>query len=167
MRYFHRAQRQAAFRKPPLTQRAQFRHVDVGREFFDMHFGTVVPLPLVLIVDDEPLLRLVNADVLTDAGFEVLEAACADEALALLEKHSGVRVVFTDVEMPGGIDGFALADRIERRWPDIGVLVTSGRRFPVASFNAVAQRFVPKPYSIDHVVRLIGAFVDAQRQPGL
>ena len=131
-----------------------------------MHFGPAVPLPLVLIVDDEPLLRLVNADVLSDAGFEVLEAGNADEAIALLEQHSDVRVVFTDVEMPGRIDGFALADHIEQQWPTIGVLVTSGRRCPTPSFNSIAQRFVPKPYSIDHVVRLIGAFVDGQRQPG-
>ena len=128
-----------------------------------MNINTLDSHPLVLVVDDEPLLRLMNADMLTDAGFEVIEAASGDEALSLLEQNSDVRVVFTDVEMPGRIDGFALADRIERTWPAIGVVVTSGRCIPNASFNAVAQRFLPKPYSMDHLVRLIGAFVDAQR----
>ena len=127
-----------------------------------MNINTPHAPPLVLVVDDEPLLRLVNADMLIDAGFEVIEAASGDEALALLEQNSAVRVVFTDVEMPGRIDGFALADCIERTWPEIGVVVTSGRCVPKPSFNAVAQRFLPKPYSMDHVVRLIGAFVDRQ-----
>ena len=128
-----------------------------------MDFNTLAVHPLVLIVDDEPLLRLIGADVLTDAGFDVIEASNADEALMLLEQNAGVRVVFTDVEMPGRLDGFALADRIEAKWPAIGVFVTSGRRLPAASFNAAGQRFLPKPYSLDHVVRLIGAFVDGQQ----
>ncbi len=80
----------------------------------------------------------------------------------MLEQHHDVRIVFTDVEMPGAIDGFQLADQIDRQWPGIRVVVTSGRRHPAATFNRTSQHFVPKPYSIDHVVRLIGSFVDAQ-----
>ena len=128
-----------------------------------MDLNTVAPHPLVLIVDDEPLLRLMNADVLMDAGFDVIEASNADEALVLLDQNRDVRVVFTDVEMPGQIDGFALADRIGRTYPAIGVVVTSGRRLPSASFGTSGQRFVPKPYSLDHVVQLIDTFVDRQR----
>ncbi|MGD0633303.1 MAG: response regulator [Beijerinckiaceae bacterium] len=112
--------------------------------------------PLVLVVDDEPLIRWVNADVLTDAGFAVIQAANGDEALELLQSHRDVRVVFTDVEMPGLIDGFALAGRIERQWPEIGVVVTSGRRCPASALNGKMQCFLPKPYSLDHVVRAIG-----------
>ncbi len=128
-----------------------------------MNIGLVASHPLVLIVDDEPLLRLMNADLLTDAGFEVIEASNADEALVLLDQNRDVRVVFTDVEMPGQLDGFALADRIGQTYPDIGVVVTSGRRTPSPTFNATAQRFVSKPYSVDQVVQLIDAFVDRQR----
>ena len=87
-------------------------------------------LPRVLVVEDEPLLRVFNADMLTDAGFDVLEAANADEALRMLETVSDIRVVFTDVEMPGALDGYALAQRIETLWPEIGVVITSGRRHP-------------------------------------
>jgi two-component system, response regulator PdtaR len=127
----------------------------------DLHMST--PQPRILVVDDEPLLRLVNVDVLSDAGFEVLEAGNADEALRLLSDVKDIRVVFTDVEMPGQIDGFALADRIEALWPDIGVVVTSGRRLPGEGFGAGARCFVPKPYQFSEVVELIGSFANAKK----
>ena len=111
------------------------------------------------MVDDEPLLRIFNVDMLSEAGFEVLEACDASEALSVLESTDGIQVVFTDVEMPGALDGFALADRIGARWPDISVLVTSGRRYPDRSIDAPARRFLPKPYAVSHVVELIDAFV--------
>ena len=113
----------------------------------------------VLIVEDEPLLRMFNADMLIDAGFEVLEAADAAEALQLLESNDDIRVVFTDVEMPGAIDGFALAQRIGAQWPEIGVLVTSGRRYPNEVFTAASRCFLPKPFRVSQVVELIDAFV--------
>ena len=113
----------------------------------------------VLVVEDEPLLRMFNADMLIDAGFDVLEAADAVEALHLLETNDDIRVVFTDVEMPGALDGFALARRIETRWPAIGVLVTSGRRYPDEVFAAATRCFVPKPFRVAQVVELIDAFV--------
>lgn len=118
--------------------------------------------PRVLVVDDEPLLRLINVDMLSDAGFEVLEAADAEEALRLLEMTDDIQVVFTDVEMPGHIDGFALADRIGIMWPQIGVVITSGRRLPDHAMNAPARCFVPKPYQVSRVVELIDAFVQAR-----
>ena len=116
----------------------------------------------VLVVEDEPLLRTFNADMLSDAGFEVLEAADATEALHLLETTDDIRVVFTDVEMPGAIDGFALAQRIEAQWPTIGVLVTSGRRYPSEVFTAPTRCFVPKPFRVAQIVELIDAFVHSR-----
>ena len=113
----------------------------------------------VLVVEDEPLLRMFNTDMLTDAGFDVVEACDAAEALRLLESVSGIRVVFTDVEMPGALDGFALAERIETLWPEIGVVVTSGRRYPAQAFAAPARCFVPKPFRPAHVVEVIDAFI--------
>ena len=120
-----------------------------------------LPHPRILVVEDEPLLRMFNADMLSDAGFDVLEASDADEALRLLETMHDIKVVFTDVEMPGPIDGFALAKRIEAQWPDIGVVVTSGRRSPPPSFSAPARCFVPKPFRVAQVVGMIDAFVHA------
>lgn len=123
----------------------------------DFHHSSAQPR--VLVVDDEPLLRIFNVDILSDAGFDVLEASDADEALRVLSCTRDIRVVFTDVDMPGPTDGFALANQIEAQWPEIGVLVTSGRRFPDDSCSATARRFVPKPYSASQVVDLIDAFV--------
>ena len=114
--------------------------------------------PRVLVVEDEPLLRMFNADMLLDAGFDVCEAGDADEALLILERCEDIKVVFTDVEMPGLIDGFALAAHIEARWPNIFVVVTSGRRLPHPSFDAPARRFFPKPYQVSQVLDAIGAF---------
>ena len=115
--------------------------------------------PRVLVVDDEPLLRMFNVDMLSDAGFDVLEAADADEALRVLALVSDIRVVFTDVEMPGSLNGFELADRVEAQWPEIGVVVTSGRRLPDPAFRSTGRCFVPKPYAAARVVALIDAFV--------
>ena len=124
--------------------------------------GSVAPsLPRILVVEDEPLLRLFNADMLSDAGFDVLEAANADEALRLLETTRDIRVVFTDVEMPGALDGFALAQRIGVLWPEIGVVITSGRRYPEAALTAPARCFVAKPFKPAQIVGAIDAFVHA------
>ena len=116
----------------------------------------------ILVVEDEPLLRMFNTDMLIDAGFDVLEAADATEALHLLETNADIRVVFTDVEMPGALDGFALAQRIEMQWPQISVLVTSGRRYPDEIFTAATRCFVPKPFRVSQVVELIDAFVHSR-----
>ena len=116
--------------------------------------------PRVLVVEDEPLLRMFNSDMLTDAGFDVCEASDADQALLMLEQFTDIRIVFTDVEMPGLIDGFDLAARIEQRWPDIFVLVASGRRLPHPSFNAPARHFMQKPYKVSQVLDVIGAFAN-------
>jgi two-component system, response regulator PdtaR len=112
----------------------------------------------VLIVEDEPLVRLIGSDLLTDAGFHVIEACDSDEALQILDVRSDVEVVFTDVDMPGAMDGFALASEIERRWPQIGVLVTSGRRAP-SQGTSRTSRFVAKPYSAGTLVNNISACV--------
>ncbi len=131
-------------------------------ELSSVDFHTSTFHPRVLVVDDEPLLRLFNVDMLSDAGFDVLEAGDADEALRVLEATDDIQVVFTDVEMPGAIDGFGLADRIEAMWPEIGVVVTSGRRLPDAAPGARSRCFVSKPYAPSKVVELIGAFVQAR-----
>ena len=100
----------------------------------------------VLVVEDDFLVRICAADALSEAGFQVLEAADAPEALALLDR-APVDVVFTDVNMPGEFDGLGLAERVARRWPGVAVVVTSGRGFP--NGLAAGARFVPKPYMPD------------------
>lgn len=99
--------------------------------------------PLVLVVEDEPLVRLDITLALVDAGFPVIEVPDAEEALRLLETRSGIGLVFTDVELAGVLDGLTLADMIKDRWPAIPVLVTSGR---VKAEGQAVDRFIAKPY---------------------
>jgi DNA-binding NtrC family response regulator len=114
---------------------------------------------VVLIVEDEPLVRLTGADLLADAGFDVLEAGNADEALRILEATPAVRVVFSDVEMPGSTDGLGLARNICRRWPSIGIVLTSGHRIREEMIPCVG-RFVAKPYDGQVLVRQIEEIVN-------
>lgn len=80
----------------------------------------------VLVVEDEPLLRLMALDLVEDAGFEAVEARDADEAISILEARKDITVVFTDVDMPGSMDGLKLAAAIRDRWPPIEIIITSG-----------------------------------------
>ncbi len=81
---------------------------------------------VVLVVDDELILRLSISAELEDEGFVVFEAGTADEAIATLERHPEIRLVFTDVDMPGSMDGLKLAAFVRDRWPPIKIIVTSG-----------------------------------------
>jgi CheY-like chemotaxis protein len=109
---------------------------------------------LVLLVDDEPLVLLVATESLEDAGFEVVEAADAAEALVVLRSRSDVGVLFTDVNMPGQIDGLDLAELVHRHWPSIKLVVTSGRG--LARSVPDEGRFMGKPYSMREMTDLIG-----------
>lgn len=110
---------------------------------------------IVLLVEDEPLVRMFGTDVLEDAGFEVVEAASGDEALRVLESRSDIRVLFTDVDMPGSINGFQLARVASARWPHVGVLIVSGQMRPGPSDMPEGGHFVGKPYQPAAIVRLI------------
>jgi CheY-like chemotaxis protein len=81
---------------------------------------------VILIVEDELLLRMDSAGVIEDAGFEVVQAGNADEAIAILKARSDIRVVFTDIQMPGSMDGLKLARFVRDRWPPIKIVATSG-----------------------------------------
>jgi CheY-like chemotaxis protein len=112
--------------------------------------------PTVLLVEDEPLIRILAADALDDAGFVVLEAWNADEALALLhERAHDVQVLFTDVQMPGSMDGLALAETVHQHWPHILLLLASGYARPGADDLPRHGHFLPKPYATAAVVRHI------------
>jgi len=113
------------------------------------------PSSLVLVVEDEPFVRMMSADMLQAAGFDVLVACNADEALRVLAMRADVGVVFTDVEMPGSLDGLALAWRIHDCWPRIGVVVTSGRNSPDEGQLPDDDLFVAKPYAAPVLVRRI------------
>ena len=115
------------------------------------------PAPLVLVVEDEALVRMVMSDVLTEAGFEVLDAANVAEALTILAAPLEVRVVVTDVEMPPGPNGFDLAREVARRWPRIEILVSSGRHWPQAGNLPLGAAFLEKPIRNEVLVSYVKA----------
>jgi len=116
-----------------------------------MNYKRIVPV--ILIVEDETLVRLAAVGMLEDAGFRMIEAANGDEALELLTADSDIQLLFTDVSMPGAIDGFALARQVRYRWPHIAIIVASARRVPQTEELPAGSRFEQKPYSLDTVVR--------------
>jgi CheY-like chemotaxis protein len=101
---------------------------------------------LVLIVDDEPIIRMDLGDMVRDAGYEVLEANDADEAVRLLEVHDAIRILVTDIEMPGSMDGLKLAAAVRERWPPVVIIVTSGRIQPANTELPSDTVFLGKPY---------------------
>ncbi len=116
--------------------------------------------PVVLLVEDELLVRMAAADDLHDAGFHVLEAANADVALAVLETCSNdVQVLFTDIDMPGSMNGLDLAESVQQRWPHISLLISSAYHKPHPGQMPDEGRFVSKPYSSEDVVQHIRELV--------
>jgi len=107
---------------------------------------------VVLIVEDEVLIRMEAADMIRTAGFEVLEAENADEAIEILECRLDIRVVFTDVQMPGSMDGLKLAAAISNRWPPIKIVATSGLTGIGKDHLPSGSRFVSKPYSSAQII---------------
>jgi|1186.fasta_scaffold59978_1 CheY-like chemotaxis protein len=103
--------------------------------------------PLVLIVEDEFLIRTHAAEVIRDAGFEVIEASNADEAIMILETRRDIRVVFTDIRMPGSMDGLKLAHAVRDRWPPVHIVATSGQYTFQEGDLPTGTVFLPKPYS--------------------
>jgi CheY-like chemotaxis protein len=114
----------------------------------------------ILIVEDEPLLRMDAVDSLRESGFTVFEASHADEAIALLERYDDIKVVFTDIHMPGSMDGLKLAHYVRGRWPPVKLIVTSGVAMPRAEDMPLGTTFVGKPYRLekvmDHLREMIG-----------
>jgi len=107
---------------------------------------------IVLLVEDEPLIRLVVSELLEDAGFKVVEAANAAEALVLLEAGLPVSVLLTDVDMPTGCNGFELAHRVHRSWPGIEILLMSGRQWPSQGDLPPGAAFLAKPCPNEAIV---------------
>jgi len=111
--------------------------------------------PVVLIVEDEFLLRSHAVDMIAGAGFEVVEAANADEAIEILEARRDITVVFTDIQMPGSMDGLKLARAVRGRWPPIKIIATSGQ-FDVGTADLPeGGRFLPKPYNSTQITGVL------------
>jgi CheY-like chemotaxis protein len=109
----------------------------------------------VLVVEDDPIIRMDAIAMIEDAGFVVIEAANADDAIALLEARPDISIVFTDIEMPGTMDGLKLAHAVRQRWPPVILIVASGRVSPLVHEMPSDTVFLRKPYSAAMVVKAL------------
>ncbi|HWE06732.1 MAG TPA: response regulator [Rhizomicrobium sp.] len=123
--------------------------------------------PAILVVEDEVLIRIALSDYLQECGFKVLEAGNADEALEIIQ-HSPVVIdlVFSDVVMPGKLDGFGLAHWIRINQPGLPIILTSGDAAKAATAKDLCERepFMAKPYDLQHLVRRIRTLIDSARK---
>lgn len=101
---------------------------------------------VVLVVEDDPLLRMNAVDMIEEAGFQALEASNADAAIRMLETRTDIRLIFTDIDMPGSMDGLALAHAVANRWPPVRIFATSGHYKVSENDLPNGGRFIPKPY---------------------
>jgi len=117
---------------------------------------------VVVIAEDEPLIRIALAEILVDEGFLVREAESAAGAIGILEAEANdVHVLFTDVRMPGKMDGLALSHHVKMHWPWIGLLVTSGHALVAEHELPKGGRFLRKPYNYSHLANHIRALSEA------
>ena len=116
-------------------------------------------VPFVLVVEDEAMIREFITEDLQEAGYQVLMAGNADAAVDILEGRHDIGLVFTDVNMPGSMDGLALAACVRGRWPQVHIVITSGRSCSADKLGGGAV-FVPKPYHGSNIIDAIGTFPD-------
>ena len=117
---------------------------------------------IVLVVEDDPLLRMMAADLVEQAGFDALEAADADEAVLILENRTDIRIVFTDIDMPGSMNGMLLAAAIRDRWPPIDIIITSGHFNPKGLTMPERSVFFSKPYDSAKVTATLQRMAESQ-----
>jgi two-component system, response regulator PdtaR len=109
----------------------------------------------VLVVEDEVLIRMAAIQLVENAGYEVLEAQDADEAILILIARPDVRLVFTDVDMPGSMDGLRLSHFIRHRWPPVRIILASGKAILDESHLPSDARFFSKPYTTETITGAI------------
>jgi len=110
------------------------------------------PTAKVLVVEDEMMLRMCAVDIVEDAGFMPVEAVNADDALAILESRSDIDLLFTDIQMPGTMDGLKLAHAVHARWPSIKIMLVSGQVTPTDTERPVNSRFYGKPLEVKKMI---------------
>jgi two-component sensor histidine kinase/CheY-like chemotaxis protein len=116
-------------------------------------------VPNVLVVEDEMVLRMRAVDIVEDAGFNSVEAVNADEAIAILESRSDIDLLFTDIQMPGSMDGLKLAHAVHDRWPAIKIILVSGQMKPSDAERPADSRFFGKPLGIGQMISELQAMV--------
>jgi CheY-like chemotaxis protein len=118
-------------------------------------------VPNVLVVEDEMILRMRAVDIVEDAGFRSVEAVNADEAISILECRSDISLLFTDIQMPGSIDGLKLAHAVQERWPSIKIILVSGQVKPSDAERPENSRFLGKPLGVEQMITELQTMVGA------
>lgn len=128
---------------------------------------TTGSLPAVLVVEDEPIIRMDAVAMIEDAGFRTFEAKSADDGITLLMRHPEIGILFTDIDMPGSMDGLGLTHFVHKSWPTTKIIVASGAVDSVKTALPDGAQFFPKPYPMQQIV---GALLEmasaAQRENG-
>ncbi len=106
---------------------------------------------VVLVVEDEPLVRMDIVEHLSDQGFDVFEAGNADEAIAIFQAEPAIQLMFTDIDMPGSMDGLKLSAAVRNRWPPVRIIVTSGHKIVEVTDLPDGSMFFSKPYRHLHI----------------
>lgn len=115
----------------------------------------------ILVVEDETFTRMDVVEILRAAGFDMVEAANADEAIQMLERNPGIHLVFTDIDMPGSMNGLKLAAAVRDRWPPVRIIATSGHfKIQLGDLPAGA-RFISKPYQPAQIISAIRELTSA------
>lgn len=115
-------------------------------------------MAIILVVEDDILLSLDTSEALEDGGFDVIAAANADEAIKVLETRNDIRTIFTDINMPGSMDGLKLAAAVRDRWPPVNIIVTTGMRAPHRDQLPANTIFIAKPYRRAEVLEAVRSF---------
>ena len=121
-------------------------------------------IAVVLVVEDDPIIRMGAVDLVLSAGYEALEACDADEAIRILERRSDIDLVFTDVQMPGTVDGIKLAHYIRDRWPPVRLLVASGNAILDESSLPTGSRYFSKPYDAHAIADAMSQLLSSKNQ---
>lgn len=143
----------------------------IGQSRIDVRRGKSVEqnlpeAPVVLIVEDDALLRMTLVDSLTEHGFHPLEARDAHEAIEILKTAPHIEIVLTDVQMPGTVSGFGLAKWIRENRPGLPVFIASGYpgKWEISSELSADEQFFMKPYDVNHMAALMKGAVDVRRR---
>ncbi|MBA1349716.1 response regulator [Rhizobium sp. WYCCWR 11146] len=122
---------------------------------------------VVLVVEDSTIIRMGAVDLVVSAGYEALEACDADEAIGILESRDDVDLVFTDVQMPGTMDGIKLSHYINDRWPPVRLIVASGAAILEESSLPTGSRFFSKPYDSHAIIDAMAHLLSIRNKTGL
>ena len=116
---------------------------------------------MLIVVEDDLLLSLDISEALKDEGYDVIAVGSADDAIKVLESHNDIHTIFTDIDVPGSMDGLKLAAAVRDRWPPVNIIVTTGMRAPRDDEMPANSMFIAKPYRSAEVLEAVRSFENA------